>query len=199
MKMRKSLVLASLMWGAMTAQADVESWYTYWGLGFGNMKYTGDLDKGIDDLQNGGGFKKSSTMASDLLGFYWPVFEQNTIMGVVVNGVTESYRSSGLDVDVGVTTMQTSFSTMYFWGAEPGDNFFLRGDIGIGRVTVSVTNDQNWAYTGATDSGIGVRVGGGYGIPISGESRVLITVLVGKNSTDEGDASFGSLLVGGLW
>ena len=198
-KITRALICCLLLSALCTAQAEVESWYTYWAFGFGSANYTGDIKTGISELENSTGFDHSSTTAVDLFGFYWPVFEQNTIMGVVLNGVTETYRSSSLAADASLTTSQLSFSTMYFFGEEPGDNFFLRGDIGLGRVGITVTNDQNISLTGATDSGIGIRIGAGYGIPVSGDSRVLITFLLGKNSTDEGDSSTASLLVGGLW
>ncbi|MCB0387113.1 MAG: hypothetical protein KDD43_17095 [Bdellovibrionales bacterium] len=198
-KISKALIYCLLLSAVPSAQAEVESWYTYWAFGFGSANYSGDIKTGISELENSTGFDHSSTTAVDLFGFYWPVFEQNTIMGVVLNGVTESYRSSGLNADASLTTSQLSFSTLYFFGEEPGDNFFLRGDVGIGRVGITVTNDQNISLTGATESGIGIRLGAGYGIPVSGESRVLITFLLGKNNTDEGDSSTASLLVGGLW
>ena len=195
----RALVIALCLWTTSFAQAGVETWYTYWGLGFANLNYTGNIDNDIDSLKANAGYKHDTSMSADLFGFYWPVFEQNTIMGVVLNGATDNFRSSSLNIDLSVTASQLSYSTMYFFGAEPGDNFFVRGDIGLGRIGATATDSNNISVSGATNTGIGVRLGCGYGILVSEESRVLITLLFGKNNSDDGDATFTSLLVGGLW
>lgn len=195
----RALILATSLWTSALASAEVEPWYTYWAFGFGNLNYNGNIDADINTLKNSGGFKHQTTLAVDLLGFYWPVFEQNTIMGVVLNGATDHYESSSLNIDLSVSASQTSFSTMYFFGAEPGDNFFLRGDLGLGRISATATDNNNVSVSGATNTSLGLRIGGGYGIPVSEGSRVLITLLVGKTNSDDGDATFSSLMVGGLW
>ena len=58
----------------------LESWYTYWGLGYTNVGYTDELKnrmkcEGCDN----------PSMNMDLFGFYWPLKNQQTIVGAIYN------------------------------------------------------------------------------------------------------------------
>jgi len=59
----------------------LESWYTYWGLGFANMSYTDALDDFFVGFESTCPQCDNFSLSLDLLGFYWPLKNQQTIVG----------------------------------------------------------------------------------------------------------------------
>ncbi|MEZ4698907.1 MAG: hypothetical protein R2834_01145 [Rhodothermales bacterium] len=138
----------------------MENWYTNWGIGYPFIEYPSPIT-GTAQLDN-------ASIMLDLLGFYWPLDEQ-MILGGTINGWGDRYAAGGEHVQINAYTF--GFSIMRFLQARVGDGFFLRSDIGPSRIVVDssvLTSNLE------SDWGLGILVGGGYGFPVSPETRVLL-------------------------
>ena len=93
---------------SLSGASDVklESWYTYWGLGFSNNSYAEPLDELLDILNKIPGVTRMS-INLDVLGFYKPM-NSKTILGFIVNG--SGNRIEVIDkvfaADSGVATLE---------------------------------------------------------------------------------------------
>jgi hypothetical protein len=170
-----------------------ESWYTYWGFGAAKVKYPSDIQSSLDTINNHSGNNRS-TLALDLFGFYWPLESKKTMIGFVINAVSDNYKPSG--VDLTVNQYLYGFSTMTFFGPNIGSEWFLRGDIGIAKYLLDVTGVGS-RITVSTKSGVGALVGGGYAWPIGTETRMLLNLNYGYRKV-EGDATKTSALTLGF-
>jgi hypothetical protein len=62
---------------------------------------------------------------------------------------------------------------MHFFGREPGAGFFVRADLGLAFYSIS-SSERDLEVDFKT--GYGGLVGGGYGIPVSEGTRLLLNV-----------------------
>jgi len=196
---KKTMLLSILATFSTFSQAEVESWYSFWSVGFASHSYPEELQKELDELPVG---ITHTQVALDMLGFYWPFPNDQSILGVVINGSGDSFTD-------GFSTFQLSqsslaISAMHFFGSEPGDGFFIRGDVGSSSLSVSL---DGYNY-GASESGLGLLGGIGYGIKMSEETRILLGVSYARNAipyvTNDNYATnetFDSLrfTISGLW
>ncbi len=195
MKSKRFLSL-SLFFGlsatSTMASAAVEDWYTYWGFGFSNHTYEEPLDSLVKTVDSFPGVTRSQT-AYDLLGFYWPLKNNQTSAGFVISGSADRL-DDGLGY-VQINQYLYAGSVMHFFGKEIGDGFFVRGDLGFSKAVVSssITNPVG------SDTGSGILLGVGYGIPVSEESRVLISLTASTNTIEGHEYHSTAIRIGGLW
>ena len=131
--------------------------------------------------------------AIDMFGFYWPI-NNHSIGGFVISGSFDRLQDN-FDDYFQINQYLYGASGMHFFGEEIGDGFFLRGDIGFSKSSFQ----SNFLADDESDYGSGYLLGVGYGIPISWNTRFLITVTY-SNKTIEGDNYASSAItVGGLW
>lgn len=163
---------------------DNESWYLLFGGGVSSHSYQGefkDTIKAIDDL-NG---KTSRSMGATIdLGVYWPVNHHKSMLGVGIESSAEQYsnndQTSG-DVTATITQRLLAFSAIHSFGQNLGDGWFVRGDAGIAQASI-IFDDL---FVGSkTKSGMGLLLGGGYGIPIGMDTRVLLFLNVSTRHFD---------------
>ena len=178
-----------------TASADVEDWYTYWSFGFASISYPGDVGAIFDDIDALPGVSRS-TFTMDMFGFYWPMANNQTILGVVVNNASDNLSDS--TTTFALNQYLYSFSAMHFFGAEPGDGFLVRGDIGSSSAVMSVTGG-GWSGSDESDSGIGFLAGIGYGLPVSSDSRIIFSLNVASRDIEGDNLTTVGLTIGGLW
>jgi len=168
----------------MTAQAATENWYGYWGAGTGSIKYPSSISQQVDTLRNSPGVD-ATNLTMDLLGFYWPVdWADNSIAGFVIHSDSERLES-----DYGWGQMNLylySFSFMRFFGREPGDGFFVRGDVGFATGLVEYSDGSS----AESDDGFGLLFGIGYGIKVNEGMRVLLNFSHAERDLD--DESWGA-------
>lgn len=177
---RIAAVLSAVLLVALAdpAHAGQESWYTYWALGWSSIDSGTDSDK--------------RSITTDILGFSSPL-GWSTIVGVVMNSAQEI--SGAGDDRVRLSYHMMGPSVMHFFGADPGEGLFLRMDVGLAGSVVrdsdenSSSNDKSW----------GVLVGGGYGLPISGETRILFNVTYVIRDIEGENVKTLGISVGGLW
>ena len=153
----------------------LESWYTYWGLGYVSNNYPGELQdllEEIDDLP--GGDVDHLALALDMLGFYWPRGDR-TLIGGIVNGSVDTYEVSFLaeDLEIDIYNYLYGISGMHFLANEIGRGPFLRADLGLAR-HVAEAEALGEEDEEASDWGTGILLGGGYGIPVTSGTRLLV-------------------------
>lgn len=149
------------------SQNKIESWYTYWGLGYADIKYGDPLDTILDQLSEQEGVDHVS-VSVDFLGLYLPSKDRH-IYGFVINAFGDRYEVGGSDFQISGYTL--SFSNMRFLTGTIGNGLFIRADIGGSRFVVDVDGD-----TETSDWGFGYLVGGGLGFNITSGTRLLLNV-----------------------
>jgi hypothetical protein len=191
------------------APEGLESWYMYAALGAAFNSYPSTLQSELD------GYVKEYDashlpLAIEILGFYWPLGDHQTILGFVLSGSADRYTfthpfiSTNTEASVQVNQYLFSGSIMHFWGEVPGDGVFLRADAGV----AGISRSGNFVAS-STSFGVGFLAGAGYGLPVSDETRLLFQASYSYKSASEirigspeGEAkayqSF-SLTVGVLW
>ena len=169
-------MLASVMAAAGSSDArdnSLESWYTYWGLGYVNNAYPGELQELLDEIDDlPGGDVDHLPLALDMFGFYWPRGDR-TLVGGIVNSSVDTYEVTlGEDIEIDIYNYLYGISAMHFLAKEIGQGPFLRVDMGLARhvAEAEVLGEEDER---ATDWGTGILLGGGYGIPVTSGTRLL--------------------------
>lgn len=152
----------------------LESWYTYWGLGYSVLQYPDDTQNFLDFLDDQPGVSRIS-LNIDALGFYWPFQTTSTALGVVLNTVGDSYST---DVDNSFTVYQglLAASLMHSLTDIMGEGITLRGDLGLAFVSSELEQQGSMGTitkTSDTYMGVGFLLGGGYALPVSSETSLL--------------------------
>lgn len=112
----------------------------------------------------------------DILGFYWPLSGNKTMIGFVFNTAGDSIEYTN-GAETTVTTSMLGFSAHHFFGENIGDGWFVRGDVGLARASIDIDNVY-YDLDETTDFGLGLLVGGGYAMPIGEETRLLLGLYV---------------------
>lgn len=167
-----------------------ESFYTNWGFGFPFIQYPDELDETLNQIEDFG-FSRTALML-DLLGFYVPIGNQ-LIVGTALNAWGDRYELDGDFFDF--TAYTAGASAMYFFEESIGEGIFLRADVGGARLVF----DTSEGGKTTSDWGLGFRIGGGYGIPVSRETRILLHVNYSRRSVEDEPLGNFNLSVSGLF
>jgi len=186
------IVLVLLVAGlAGNAHANkTERWYTYWGLGYADITYPGDLDDAMDALADLPGVDHVS-IALDGLGFYVPQGDQRMV-GLIANCFGDRY-------DVGDDWIQAdgyllSLSAMHFT-RRIGQGPFLRADGGLAWYVL----DTSWGLDDTSDRGYGFLVGGGFAFPVADGTRILLNANYAVRHVEGENTKTLGISVGGLF
>ncbi|NOR45825.1 MAG: hypothetical protein GQ534_09595, partial [Candidatus Delongbacteria bacterium] len=114
-------------------ESNMESWYTYWGLGLSVLSYPSELQKIIDLLGTIDEVSNTS-LNMDMFGFYWHI-EPKTIAGFVVNGSGDRYMLG--EEYVQIDQYIYGLSVIRYLSDSFGKGFFLRGDAGIAVLSLT--------------------------------------------------------------
>jgi len=174
--------------------AEVESWYTYWSVGLADHFYPKEIQNEVDYLDSSPSVDRTE-VAIDMLGFYWPVADQNTIVGVVVSGTGDRFNIAGTSEYMQINQYLYGLSAMRFMGREPGDGLFVRGDVGIAKASV----ESSFYSTVTSEYGSGFLLGVGYGIALSGETRLILGANYSRKSIEGETYITTAFTIGGLW
>ena len=201
---KKSPVLASSDVAAKGSNLKLEGWYTYWGVGTATTRYTGDMKQ----LTGLSGTENSST-SFDAFGFYWPLKNKQTILGMVCNVSMDIYENpdSYFDEADQWVSSQFSLSAMHFFRAGIGKGPFFRADFGWGSLAATDDKDNSFLPEGGDTSGPAVLFGVGYGRPIGkGGTRILLNLNYALrpginyyNGLDSGNIRVLGITLGGLF
>ncbi len=168
----------------------LESWYTNWGLGYPVIQYPDELGAVLDALKDIG--VSNTAVMLDLLGFYFPIGEK-VIIGSNLNAWGDRYESNGESIQISAYTF--GGSAMFFLQERIGDGVFLRSDLGLSRLVLASSGID----TESSAVGVGFLIGGGYGIPVSRETRILIHLNYSIRSIESETYSNLGISVSGLF
>ena len=190
----KKLLLVVLLLCPLQTFAAQEDWYTYWSFGFSDNSYPGGWDPVLDAAESQPGIDRTQG-AMDIFGFYWPVQDKLNV-GFVISGSWDAFQTPVGDMQL--NQYLYAASAMKFFGKEIGDGLFLRGDVGFAKAAIN-TDTVFGSYGSSSDTGMGFLLGVGYGIPVSEESRVLLSLNVSNKDIDGENWSAVTFNIGGLW
>ncbi len=176
----------------VAANADMESWYSYWGIGFSDTTYPEPLEN-LLNLAESTSDSARIQLDIDILGFYFPVGSGSTIAGFVINAAADRIFDSTDNIQFNLYTY--GLSIMSFLGNEPGDGLFFRGDFGITKAVVSSSFSGNVG----SDTGTGFLIGTGYGFAVSPQHRILLNLNYANRTIESESYKTVALTVGILF
>ncbi len=142
----------------------VESWYLYFALGYGQPFYASGLQETVDQL---GSSSKRVGLSMELLGVYWPLRNDRTILGGSISAIADRFVVH--NTTIMIQQHLYSFSIMHFLNGVIGNGIFIRGDAGIAVLDVDMGGREE---LNSRNAGVGCMVGGGYSFPVSRETRI---------------------------
>jgi hypothetical protein len=164
------------------------------GVGLARHSYPSALQNTVDQLESLS-YVDRTQFAIDMLGFYFPASNEKTIYGFVISGSADRLQNtSNTNNYVQINQYLYALSAMHFLGNEPGDGFFVRGDVGFARAVI-----MDDYLSAASDWGNGILLAAGYGWPISRETRILFTAGIANNQIEGESYSATVFTIGGLW
>lgn len=173
------------------SKTNLESWYSYWAIGYSGISYPPEIDELFSDVKNLSGVIHSS-ISIDMLGFYWPS-SPNTIFGGVINGWADRYELNGDYLQL--NGYLYSLSMMHFFNNHIGDGFFVRCDAGGARLLLQAADSREEV----SDWGYGGLVGCGIGIPIGRGTRLLLNINYSYRHIADNNYGAFHICLGGLF
>ncbi|MFV2056696.1 MAG: hypothetical protein ACC707_09525 [Thiohalomonadales bacterium] len=157
--------------------------------------YPNDFGQELDRIESFPGVSRTE-LALDFLGFYWPL-ESNDTLGFIINGTSDTLVDAFAN-ELSFNTYLYALSYMRYFGVEPGDGFFYRGDIGIAKSLVSF--DGGFGRSDyVSGSGYGYLLGIGYGLPISTGTRIIFGLNYTDRKIDSDTYKSSQVTIGFLW
>lgn len=157
----------------------------YFGLGLSSVNYSGEMRSTFDSIRSVANVSHSA-FDLDLMGVYWTLPEYRLLVGGVLNLVTEKWSDSSAAVTMKDYIL--SASALYFPFGNPGEGFYLRGDVGVARYDFGVEYlDQAYSY-GDSAWGVGMLVGAGYAFPLWRDLKGSLKVSYSYRTADRSNA-----------
>lgn len=177
-------------------ESKMESWYTYWELGYANISYPVELQEAIDVLENFPGVDRTKVNIG-ILGFYWPLKNNRTLLGGMIDGCADRFDVSllGYSTYMQINHYLYSFSVMHFLNNTVGNGFFLRSDVGFAKMMVDKKDEGDRT----SDWGMGFLVGGGYSLPVTEGTRIIINANYSIKRVEEENYGKFAISIGGLF
>ena len=139
-----------------------DSWYLLLGLGYSDISYPMNLESLINFMEN-------ETLVMNLpfnfnMGVYFPILNDYNLIGVVIEGDLDFFDYSTGSIQIysyifGVSMIQ--HITGYI-----GNGIYIRGDAGMAFGSNSYEFGDE-TYSKSSESGFGLRLGGGFEFPIA--------------------------------
>jgi hypothetical protein len=167
--MKKIIVLLFLILAPQVHANRIESWYTYWSIGYANVGYPSELDAQMDMLASQPGVDHIS-ISLDMLGVYRPSGNRQ-LWGIVVNGFGDRYQEGNDHLQLNGYLLAASGIG---FAQRIGQGAFWRADVGLARYNMQT---EFWGSESSMNSdwGVGALGGGGYAFPITDGTRVLLS------------------------
>ena len=183
---------------AVAGENELESWYTYWGLGVVDNTYPDESE--FEDLSG----LEHTALAMDMFGFYWPI-NQRTLVGGIVNSSVDSYKIDVIfaSLEASVYNFLYSASAMHFLMHEIGRGPFVRADAGLALHRIEtkggILGEEEERGEWTSEWGTGFLLGGGYGIPVTSGTRLLINANVSVRRVEGEQTTSIGLTLNGLF
>jgi hypothetical protein len=150
-----------------------ESWYWGLNLGGGKISYQDPVQASVD----GTSAVPGTDHATVYFDFYFvgPLQDRKTAMGVSFGGIGDAFSNDARATKRSLMTSMLAFTTHHYFNSNIGDGLFGRADVGLASAsetseTAGVERDSDPAR------GLGVRLGVGYSILLSNETRLPVLI-----------------------
>jgi hypothetical protein len=172
-----------------------ESWYWGFNLGGGTIHYKDAIQASVDATNAVSGSEHANAYVDGY--FVGPLENRQTALGVSFGGIVDVYKNDTRNTSRTLTTMIVAFSAHHYFNSNFGDGLFARGDIGI--ATAGERNEVSGVDSDIDPKrGIGARLGLGYSILLSNETRLPVTVQWQHASIRSDNGSNALILTAGL-
>jgi len=196
--MKKSLMLVVLLMFLSSFstyswdyEAETDSWYSYWGVGYAFTFYPAAIQQTVDELTNSENVNHLP-LCVDLFGIYLTLPNNSTLAGVIFNLINDRYNNGNYGgQSIQYNHYLISASTQHYF-EHIGRGYFVRADIGLAYMTAN--NPYYSRQSAGSESGWGFLAGAGYAIPIEdGPSITLSLNYTHKLISSDG---YGGLMIG---
>lgn len=189
------LIAVLTMFFSTTSVAESEDWYVNASIGVANKGNPDLVEQILSSAENTYGVSRV-TIAIDL-GFYWPVFDESMLLGVVSNSSVDSVQSSPGNEVVTHDLEYVGISAIKFMGETIGQGLFVRGDLGSASAKYRYSNNS---YSVNDGSGSATLIGVGYSKPLSGnKTRLIFSLNSVFSSIDDRKFNSNELMIGFMW
>lgn len=193
-----SIVFIALFF-SIYANAKAESWYMHYSFGAASdVKYGEEYQLVVDSF----GENYDETKFVSDLGLYF-LSGKSVAWGFASHGVSHTFLDPITEESINLITGMFGVSFMMFTGSEPGSGLFLRLDAGTGvlmrkeeKITTSMFDTPKLKET---QNGTGGMIALGFGVPVSEETRILVSGAYTYVDVRSGPVSFPSFQIGFLW
>jgi len=197
--MKKYSILIALLMFAISSYSncwdyedDIDSWYSYWGVGYSFTFYPTSIQQSVDELNNSENVNHLP-LCVDLFGIYLTLPSSNTTMaGVIFNLINDRYNNGNYGgQSIQYNHYLISASTQHYFDII-GRGYFLRADLGMAFMTAN--NPFYSRQSAGSETGWGFLAGAGYAVPIEDGPSVTLSInYTHKLISSEG---YGGLMIG---
>lgn len=172
----------------------MENWFYDIGLGYAYRSYPTNLQKLFDAFDSLSGVSGEHLEID--LGFYWALNNYHTALGFAINGGYDDLSMSGASL-LQISQLIYGASVLHYFDNIIGDGLFVRGDVGVARLSV---RKSSGTVTDTTDNaGFGILIGSGYAYPITSGTRLLLNLNFSYSIVAGGGVSKIGISVEGLF
>ncbi len=112
-------------------------------------------------------------------------------------GLADIYTNLLID-NVDISSSILAFAAEHYFSHSIGEGLFARGDIGLARTSVRILQVFSSTNVSRSEVGLGLRLGGGYSIPISSETRLPLALQWQYAGTGNGSGSHAFMFTAGF-
>jgi len=155
-----------------------ESWYLNLELYAGWSVYSTDLQAALDSVWASYPNTFHLPPIGVEIGFYFPLLDHKMLLGPVLYAISDTYTITSVTGSNGSLSLGQALltaSAQYYFGERIGQGFFVRGDFGAARFSVSAIGSGGFA-SAASPFGLGWLAGGGYSWPLNKGTRGMISL-----------------------
>lgn len=188
------ITLSALLYSTVSV-AETEDWYFNANIGIANKQNPNSVEQEISSAESSYGVTRV-TVAVDF-GFYWPVYDESIVLGVVSNTSVDSVQS-GIGNEVITHDLDyLGLSAMKFLQGTVGHGLFVRADLGSANAKYRYSNSSVVVNDG---SGSATLVGLGYSMPLSGDrTRLIFSLNTVFSTIDDREFKSTQLMIGFMW
>lgn len=189
------LIALSIMLFPTVSVAESEDWYFNASIGLANKQNPDSVEQTISSAENTYGVSRV-TISIDF-GFYWPVFDELMLLGVVSNSSVDSVQINAGNEVITHDLEYLGISAIKFWGDTIGQGLFVRGDLGSATAKYRYSNNS---YVVNDGSGSAALIGVGYSMPLSGnKTRLIFSLNTVFSSIEDREFNSSEFMIGFMW
>lgn len=193
--MRLFSIVLSILLFSTNSVAETEGWYFNASVGLADKKNPGSVEQVISSAENSNGTERVTACID--FGFYWPVYKESVLLGIVSNASFDSVQDTNFNEVVAHDLKYTGISAIVFLDESIGKGVFIRYDSGNASAEYRYSNNSFIVDDG---SGKARLIGIGNSVPLKG-NKTRVIVSLNSISVSIGNREFISnqVMMGFMW